>query len=891
MPTPASSSILPTGAAFLRADLQIHTPLDNRFKLPSGFSTDTEAERRRIGGAYIEAATKAGVDILGITEHNDLTYFPYIRDAATGSAVTVVPGVEFTLSPNWHVIAIFEPTANVEKLWDCIVQMGLGRPPDDRFHPDGSPKASPKTLSDALQIIARFGGIVFAPHACGNLGLLNLPSGQHRVDCWREPLLLAADPGSGKRVESLGDFERGAFENSHDLYRRSHPIAPLWTSDARALSGIGRFSTWIKVGAPTIEAFRQAFLDPGSRIRHPEDYTGSPYPRIVELSWEGEGFLSGEHLRLNPNLNCLIGGKGSGKSSIVESLRFAFDMVAPQAQRDQQRSLVQRVLPRGSSVRVVVETGEPQVRYVVQRHQGNPPVVTDQDGTLLIDTKPVDVQPLSLFGQKEIYEIALQPSNQLELLDSFIGDGVLTAQEREAEILEILSRNGRELTTLEQKDAELEGKLKSLPRLRAMKKRYETLGLAAQLQRKTKIAARFAALKRARASVATFQSELAGVPTLDDPGAAKIVGDEPLSDLLAKANEVVGSVASDWTTAVKNVTRKAKDAERALDALLVEAKGVVENEDRAFEQGRAELESQFPGVHINEYLSLERNIAEIEPLATEREKVIAKMRALEQSRQSNLQKLLDIRTERYRLRSEKAAELSARLKGILQISVTFQNAAPAMLAYLESLKLGARKAALEQLVLHANFAPGDFLVVVGVGAESLAEVFDIPETLAAKLVEAITAERKREIEILEIEDAISIEFNVGTPVAPLYRGLNDISVGQKSTAILLLLLLKDDTPFIVDQPEDDLDNRFIYEDVVTRLRASKERRQFIVATHNANIPVLGDAEQIVVLSASSNKGTISATGSIDSPAIQDHVKHILEGGSKAFELRRMKYGF
>ncbi|HUQ97800.1 MAG TPA: hypothetical protein VM166_00005, partial [Gemmatimonadaceae bacterium] len=138
---------------------------------------------------------------------------------------------------------------------------------------------------------------------------------------------------------------------------------------------------------------------------------------------------------------------------------------------------------------------------------------------------------------------------------------------------------------------------------------------------------------------------------------------------------------------------------------------------------------------------------------------------------------------------------------------------------------------------------------------------------------------------------ISIEFNVAPAGEPQYRALTQLSVGQKSTAILLLLLLNDDHPFIIDQPEDDLDNRFIYEYIVTRLRDSKEKRQFIVATHNANIPVLGDAEQIVVLSATSDSTRVECFGSIDDPDVQRNVKHILEGGQQAFELRRKKYGF
>ena len=117
--------------------------------------------------------------------------------------------------------------------------------------------------------------------------------------------------------------------------------------------------------------------------------------------------------------------------------------------------------------------------------------------------------------------------------------------------------------------------------------------------------------------------------------------------------------------------------------------------------------------------------------------------------------------------------------------------------------------------------------------------------------------------------------------------------------MLLLLLLESDAPLIVDQPEDDLDNRFITEGVVPKMREEKRRRQFVFSSHNANIPVLGDAELILGMTASGS-GEIEEgrariapehMGSIDAKPVRDLVGQILEGGKEAFETRRLKYGF
>ena len=95
----------------------------------------------------------------------------------------------------------------------------------------------------------------------------------------------------------------------------------------------------------------------------------------------------------------------------------------------------------------------------------------------------------------------------------------------------------------------------------------------------------------------------------------------------------------------------------------------------------------------------------------------------------------------------------------------------------------------------------------------------------------------------------------------------------------------------MDQPEDDLDNRFIYEDIVRLLREQKGRRQILAATHNPNIPVLGDAELTVALEASEDRARIVVQGSVDRAEVREAVKRIMEGGEEAFRRRAEKYGW
>lgn len=139
---------------------------------------------------------------------------------------------------------------------------------------------------------------------------------------------------------------------------------------------------------------------------------------------------------------------------------------------------------------------------------------------------------------------------------------------------------------------------------------------------------------------------------------------------------------------------------------------------------------------------------------------------------------------------------------------------------------------------------------------------------------------------------ISLNVAYGTS-EPNFRPLNKLSTGQQCTAILHMLLLDNPDPLLMDQPEDNLDNAFIAERIVAELRDAKTSRQFLFATHNANIPVFGDAEWIGVFTAEDNRGslTLEAQGSIDVPAIRDQVAKILEGGRDAFIQRKEKYEF
>ena len=131
-----------------------------------------------------------------------------------------------------------------------------------------------------------------------------------------------------------------------------------------------------------------------------------------------------------------------------------------------------------------------------------------------------------------------------------------------------------------------------------------------------------------------------------------------------------------------------------------------------------------------------------------------------------------------------------------------------------------------------------------------------------------------------------------------YIEFSKASPGQQAAALLELLLNQDAGTLIIDQPEDDLDNKKIMA-IAKRIRTSKSRRQIIFATHNANILVNGDADKIIVLSGTpdgvaektvgESRIGIEHDGSIETPSVRTHITTTLEGGADAFRLRARKY--
>jgi len=319
-----------------------------------------------------------------------------------------------------------------------------------------------------------------------------------------------------------------------------------------------------------------------------------------------------------------------------------------------------------------------------------------------------------------------------------------------------------------------------------------------------------------------------------------------------------------------------------------ERKGIFDNEMQRIKQelGQQKLDPDQLDKLTREQVRLTTKQDELSGLEKQHEDLLM-------SRKNLLDSLQAMRLHIFDLRKSQADDISLKLDGRIRIHIEFMGQKKLFAEQLASFMHGSGidHTTIEKLCnIEGQITPGRIIAECArKGEAALQEDFNLTTKRASQVFKWLNSNRNRllELESLSPEDHVQVFLKLNEMDIPLDK----LSGGQRATAMLLLLLTQEERLLIVDQPEDDLDNRFIYEDIVKILRNQKEKRQVIVATHNPNIPVLGDAELIASLESAINAARVSVQGSVDRLEVCEAVKHIMEGGEQAFRRRAEKYGW
>ncbi|MBN3863433.1 AAA family ATPase [Pseudomonas frederiksbergensis] len=934
------------GMRWFKADFQVQTPEDNRhwadddlrLLVPRRHGANGEFKELDIqekAARFLRRCHELGLEIIGITDHNFsdkaeprdwfLTHLveqnKSVAREMQRAPLAIFPGFEVDIG--YHVLCLFEPATkmlHIKRLNMILTKLGLAE--NERFRA-GEPTLlrreghtiSLKTLLEVVQ--DKHGGIVIAAHADQNDGMLS--SANHIAD-YQLPDLHAVEVTSYPLPERTRSILKG---RNPAWSRRGRQPAYVQSSDAKSLkvgadglpvaNSLGYRSTWVKASKPSIAALRQAFLDGSSRLRLQDMCPSNEqtHPRIVFLKCQGLKFLADQEVVFSPNLNTLIGGRGTGKSTLLELLRFAFG-------RDQAGRFSASTRAKFQRVRATF-SGDAEIQVGWESIPGQVDIISLRPDALhtLLQGEAPDVGvflkqlPVQFYSQQQLSELTDigGEGSLLGMIDDACAVDLQGLKWREetlrAEIVQVFAASDQ-LSALNEEAKSLTQELRELER--QWQARKEVQEEALQYQR-AELARQYHDHARAQ-----IEADLQALNAIVERLSMRGVLNDAKADSWPRAdwfNSFTQDAASVREKYAKDIAIMAADMRKETDALynLGEGWAQVENELGAVKAGflNACQERGLQPQDVARLQEIDRLRQAKQESLKDRTKRIDALKPQVARRDALLEELATLWAEQYVVRKRVAQEITQNVNGAIMIKLQPMADEAGFLKIWESMipdgrgKLGRAWAYIGG-VLFADFQQGIAVRLPALPSPWLhirsvlmkerptpLPLLEYMEDLRRHLAEQKDAWRLARL--TRVEDQMDIELYRSDKTlvgSILSRALSE---GQRNTAVLNFLLAKGDGPIIIDQPEDELDSNFIYKELVPLLRAVKNQRQLIVATHNANLPVNADSDLVYALDVKDGRGVRLAIGGLDHADTTDAVLNIMEGSAEAFKRRFEKYHF
>lgn len=881
-------------------DLHVHTPASHDWR---GEAVSPQQ--------LVERAIELGLNGLAITDHATGAWVDRVKAAAVGTELVIVPGVELNnLAGNEgiHLIALFDTEVTSSDVDRFLTTIGALRGAGERIE-RGSATSGPL---EVLTEIENFGGIAVLAHCRSPKGALGGMRGDLRTRLVQHPALLAVEaPAENyfdqkkreerKRVYDILDGTDATYQRELAVYQASDN--PASQGYGHGLAGLGSRFTYFWVERPvTLESLRQCFVDRSVRIEYPlvgdavEPDFPLTAPTITRIHVTG-GFLDELDLEFHGGLTTILGPKGSGKSIIIELLRFALDQepTQPEIRKDHETKLAKQL---GLYGRVAVDIRLADgTTHAVEREfnpaAGNP---FRPEGL-----SPADLLPCHFLSQGEIVRIAESEDEQIRFIDSFFD--FRTHQrgidEVRAQLRELDTEVARQIRARKTKD-DLKLRQKVLQEEIAAKDAGLKSPVFAKFQQAQ---AKAQALQRGTTAISGLSVALAnarhGLETVPDPPIAPDeVASDPavrrLNDLAARAKKEALQRLAEAVDGVALVLADANIEQTAwapvYEAIADEYSKEVQKSGgdvRALSQARTKL--------LNDLSTLEDKLNAADQLAGLLRPTV--------DRRNDLLGELRLRQTAYTdTRKERCDWFVAKSNGQIEARVSAASNRDDFRERLSSMKRGSYLSAPEIDAIAGAATPDDFVRALLrfdlTGHENeldaIASASKLPVAKIAALATFLLGEGADGgyESLLELQYAvtptdrpeISFRRDDGT-----FAPIAELSTGQKCTALLIMALCEGDAPIIVDQPEDSLDIRSIWEDMCLRLRVSKRTRQFAFTTHNSSLAVASDSDKFVVLAADARHAVVVLDGAIDHEDVRQEVIKLLEGGTSTYFLKQRKY--
>ena len=625
-------------------------------------------------------------------------------------------------------------------------------------------------------------------------------------------------------------------------------------------------------------------------------------PTFIQSVRTTAGFLQGAQVDFAPGLTCVIGARGTCKSTLVESIRFAFncnpervDLLlstskkAASGENHPSHGLIPGTLDNGRVCCAIEDRGPTGTfKLTVEREIGVLPQIYREGVRELSDNSVL--QRLEIYSQGDLQLIAQDDKLRLDLIDrphKAKVDNLKVERDRHAQSLrELGPRIRTKRIEVESKRAEVRG----LEGLRAQLAEIQSgrPTLSEELDReRAAFQERKSLLERLESALTSRLTALNSVLTsLPLPeGLPKLTSDLAGLDLPeAGVLRTLLEQHQEFVVSIRAAAQEAVDTETNSPLALVRSR--FEEQNARYYELRQDQQS------VNDSLKREdtirQQIGHLERQQAELERLEAEVADLARQRQASRDAIRRIGDEMCSLRVREVDAINARHSDVIILALEQGVRSPGYADKLGALLKGSNLRNQSDVVkdLAEKIRPFDLVDIVEKSdATRLATALDRDIGQMTRLVGYVAdSAGLYDLDGIIFEDRLEITMYDEGVLKPVGK----LSKGQMATALLPLILRSADYPLIFDQPEDDLDNRFIYKTLVEIIRNLKLERQLIFVTHNANIPVLGEADRIVVMQMETplTAGT-PVCGAIDE--VKEHVLNLLEGGKEAFRQRQEKY--
>lgn len=858
----------------MRADFHLHTKADKEFAY-QGKDNDFAAE-------YVERlkATKIGLGLIANHNKFDMAEFKALRKRARKEGIGLLPGVELSVNDGAngiHTLIVFSDEW-LEGGQDYINQflnvVFTGKTPDQFEHENG------RSNDDLLDTLKKLEGyhrdffIIFA-HVEAPSGLWKELDGGRMKELAEKPLMQKYCLGFQK-VRTHDKADAKCRTKVQGWWGEQYP-AEVEGSDPKKLDEIGRGqSVYLKLGDYSFDAVKYALTDFHFRVATAVPDVGHSY--INSISFEG-GLLGGQLVAFSPHLNCLIGIRGSGKSAILESLRHALDIPFGQEAQDTEYKdkLVPYLLQSGGKI-IVNATDRHGTHYEIHRILGHAPEV-HVDGQLRpgVSIKETVITKPLYFGQKDLSAVGKGFGN--DLVEKLVGEDLKPVRQTITQKIDSLESAVDGLISVQSDMEEKEIKDGELSDVEYRLEQFEKHGVKDKLDKQVEFGKDIEFCETIdqiaeswHTSIETALGEAKEQVEEIDKHKSKY-NDKFFKRYHKKLDELTATIkqAEKLETAVETIKNELVDLREELETTKDGLKEEFAKVER--ELVKALEEQGVTSIQPNAYLELTTKKATLDSEIADLKKKTQRQQSKNLTVLTAVSELNDAWHEEFKLVSTALGVINDSQPS-LQVANIFKGDKDAFRTKMEETFRGSKIRKESYQAISENYI--DF-----------GEIFKDLDKAAAHAKSK--AETFKELFFDNLYDLLSYQVPNSYEVTYHGKSLRSHSLGQRASAMMLFILSqKENDLLLIDQPEDDLDSQTVYEEVVKLLRDIKPNWQFIFATHNANFPVLGDAETVTTCIAEDEAMAVE-TGTIDSKDCQEKIVKIMEGGPEAFERRKTIY--